>query len=83
MVTALCVIFLFAGILSAQVSTTTTLAGVTPTSPVFGQNVTLTAQVAPAAATGSVTFMDGVTVLGLGPLNGSGTAQMSTQLELR
>jgi hypothetical protein len=77
MVFAVCAIFLFAGILSAQVSTTTNITGFTPSAPVLGQNVTITAQVTPAAATGSVMFMDGANVLGLGPLNGSGIGSLN------
>ena len=51
---------------------------------VFGQSVTFTATVSPAAPgsgtpTGSVTFMDGSTTLGSGTLNGSGAATISTK----
>lgn len=44
---------------------------------IFGQSVTFTATVTPAGAgvpTGVVTFKDGTTVLGTGPLNASGVA---------
>src|SRR5437773_9202190 len=78
MVNAVCAIFVFAGILSAQVSTTTTLTGITPSNPALGQSVSMSAQVTPAGATGSVMFMDGVLVLGLAPLNGSGATQLNT-----
>ena len=60
-----------------QNSTGTALAA-SPASPsVHGQNVTLTATVTPSAATGTVTFKDGVTTLGTGTLSG-GTATYST-----
>jgi hypothetical protein len=48
-------------------------------SPLFGQPFTLTATVTPAVATGKVTFYDGVTILGIAPLNG-GKASASTSL---
>jgi hypothetical protein len=56
--------------------TTTTLTSNTSTA-VFGSNVTLIATVAPAAATGTVTFFDGTTSLGTGTL-ASGSASLST-----
>jgi hypothetical protein len=45
----------------------------------YGQEVTLTATVAPSTATGAVAFYDGVTVLGSGPLS-NGQAQLATPL---
>jgi hypothetical protein len=48
-------------------------------SSVFGNQVILTATVTPAAATGTVTFYDGTTVLGVATLSG-GTASRSTIL---
>ncbi|WP_245601754.1 Ig-like domain-containing protein [Hamadaea tsunoensis] len=61
----------------AGTATTTTLT-TNPVSPVTtGTNVTLTATVAPAAATGSVQFKDGATVLGTGTVSG-GVATFST-----
>jgi len=51
--------------------------GVTPSSSTFGQPVTLTASVSPAAAAGLATFYDGGNVLGDAPIV-SGTATMST-----
>jgi hypothetical protein len=47
---------------------------------VFGQAVTLVAAVTGLGAnpTGTVTFYDGGTVLGTAPLNGSGTAELTT-----
>ena len=48
-------------------------------SSVFGQPITLTANVSPAAATGNVTFYEGSTVLGIGTLSG-GAAQLGTTL---
>jgi sugar lactone lactonase YvrE len=49
-----------------QVASATSLAA-SPSAPVYGQAVQLTATVAPAAATGSVTFLDGATVLATVP----------------
>ena len=43
----------------------------------FGQNVTFTAAVTPSSATGTVTFLDGTTMLGSGTLSG-GTTTFST-----
>jgi hypothetical protein len=56
--------------------TTTTLTSNTSTA-VFGSSVTLIATVAPAAATGTVTFFDGTTSLGTATL-ASGAASIST-----
>ena len=69
--------FLFCGLLNAQTATTTTLSSVTPASPLFGQTVTLTAQVSPAAP-GTVAFLDGGALVGVGTLNGSGVARATT-----
>ena len=69
--------FLLCSLLNGQTATTTTLAAVTPASPLFGQAVTLVAQVAPTAP-GTVSFMDGGVLIGVGTLNGSGAAQVTT-----
>jgi len=69
---------LFAGVLSAQVATTTTLTSLPSSTSSLSQSVTLTASVTPGGATGNVTFMDGVAVLGVGTLNLNGTASFST-----
>jgi hypothetical protein len=66
------------GLVNAQIATTTTLTSITPTAPVFGQVVTITAQVTPALAPGSVSFMDGGVLVGVRALNASGVAQMTT-----
>ncbi len=61
-------------------STTTTLTSA-PNPSLYGQAVTLTAQVTPAsgpAPTGTVNFVRGATALGTGTLNSSGTASVST-----
>jgi hypothetical protein len=66
------------GTLSAPVPTTTALsADVTPA--VVGQTVNLTATVTRGAGipTGTVTFMDGSTVLGAATLDGTGTASLA------
>jgi len=56
----------------AQVTTTALVANPNPSVP--GQNVTLMATVTPATATGTVSFFDGASLLGNGPLiNGSAT----------
>ncbi|HEY6196178.1 MAG TPA: Ig-like domain repeat protein [Candidatus Eisenbacteria bacterium] len=59
-----------------QATTTASLAS-TPNPSVTGQSVTLTATVAPAAASGSVEFFDGATSLGTATLSG-GTASIAT-----
>ena len=56
-------------------TTTTLMSSLNPSMP--GQSVTVTATVAPATATGTVTFMDGANMLGTGPLSG-GTTTFST-----
>src|SRR5271156_6506851 len=61
---------------SGTTSTTTTLAA-SNTAPSTNVAVTLTAVVAPAAATGSVMFYDGATVLGTATLS-SGMATLAT-----
>ncbi len=64
---------------TAPVSTTTTLlSSLNPST--FAQPVTLTAMVTPLSATGEVTFLDGIAVLGIGALNQSGIATISTNL---
>jgi hypothetical protein len=57
------------------VTTTTLASSVNPST--FGASVTFTATVAPAAASGTVTFKDGTNTLGTGTLSG-GTATYST-----
>jgi hypothetical protein len=67
---------------SAPVSTTTALTS-SLSSSVDGQAITLTAQITPSLVgtpTGTVTFSDGAAILGTGPLNGSGSASISTSL---
>lgn len=66
----------------SAVPTTTTLA-VSPTQPSLGQTVDLTATVAPAGTntgtpTGTVTFLDGASVLGTSSVNSSGVATLAT-----
>lgn len=56
---------------------TTTGIGSSLNPSTYGANVTFTATVSPAAATGTVTFKDGATTLGTGTLS-SGTATYST-----
>jgi YD repeat-containing protein len=52
-----------------QIATTTNVV-VNPASPVYGQAVTLTATVAGSAPTGTVTFAEGSTTLGVATLSG-------------
>jgi hypothetical protein len=59
-------------------ATTVTL-DATPTPAVFGASVALTATITPGAATGRVTFFDGVQVLGSAPIAG-GIATLNTVL---
>jgi hypothetical protein len=59
-----------------QVSTTLSLTSA-PNPSIFGQSVTFTATVSPVAASGTVTFTEGATVLGTGTL-ASGVATFST-----
>ncbi|MDR3702882.1 MAG: FG-GAP-like repeat-containing protein [Candidatus Sulfopaludibacter sp.] len=61
-----------------QLPSATTLSAA-PNPAVFGTLVTLTATVTPAAATGTVTFYDGATVLGVAPVL-SGVATFPTTL---
>ena len=60
------------------VATTTTLTA--PSGSNYGASVTLTATVASASGTpgGTVTFLSGSTAIGMGTLNGSGVATLST-----
>ena len=58
-----------------QASSTTSLTSA-PNPSIFGQNVILTATVVPGGATGTVTFYDGTTSLGTGPVSG-GTATLN------
>ncbi len=50
-----------------------------PGTATLGQAITMTATVAPASATGKVTFYDGTTILGVSPL-ASGQASFTTRL---
>jgi len=56
---------------------TSTSVGTSGSPSVYGSSVTFTATVLPTTATGTVTFYDGVTVLGTGTLT-AGTATFST-----
>ena len=67
-----------AEIAAAATSTTTGLAS-SANPATYGQAITLTATVSPSAATGKVTFYDGVTVLGTSSL-ASGVATLTTRL---
>jgi len=64
---------------AAALTPTTTALVSTPNPATLGQAVTLTATVSSAAASGRVTFYDGVIVLGIGKVSG-GRATLSTTL---
>src|SRR5437879_825114 len=66
-------VFYLTQISFAQIPTSITL-GAAPGQSIFGQSVTLTATVTPAAATGKVTFYDSATVLGTATLSGGQTS---------
>jgi hypothetical protein len=61
-----------------QIATTTTLAS-SASAVTYGQPVTLTATVSPPAATGHVTFFDGITILDSAPV-ANGQAAITTSL---
>ena len=65
-------------LLGTKASSTTVLTS-SQTPSVYGQSVTLTATVSPSAATGSVTYYDGVTIIGTAALRG-GQASLTTVL---
>ena len=62
---------------TSTLTATTTALTTSSTSTTTGTSVTLTATVTPSAATGTVTFLDGTTSLGTGPLI-SGKATLAT-----
>jgi YVTN family beta-propeller protein len=64
-------------VIADPISSTTNLTSA-PNPSVLGQSVTFTATVTPAGATGTVTFTEGLILLGTGTLNGSGTATFTT-----
>ncbi len=64
---------------TAALTPTTTTLSLPGVSSVFGHSVTLTASVTPVAATGKVTFYDGVSIIGTSSLTG-GQATLSTTL---
>ncbi|MGD0796992.1 MAG: Ig-like domain repeat protein [Acidobacteriaceae bacterium] len=55
---------------TASPAATTNTLSASNTSPAAGASVTLTATLAPAGATGTVTFLDGVNTIGTGTLSG-------------
>jgi hypothetical protein len=62
---------------NTSVGPTTTILASSSSTSAYGQSVTFTATVAPSSATGTVTFLDGLTTLGTGTLSG-GTATYTT-----
>lgn len=71
--------FFFSALTAIGQTATTTALGISPAPSTFGTSVVLTATVSPAAATGKVTFYDGVQALGTSALSG-GTATFQTVL---
>ena len=71
----LCLIIVAA---SAQTVTTATIQSSVATAT-LGQTVKFTASVSPASATGTMTFFDGVNILGIEPLS-NGQAMLTTSL---
>ena len=69
----------------AATANTTTTVTFSPSSPVFGQSVTLTATVAPTTSgtpTGTVQFLNGTTLLGTGTLSDGVATYNATSLAL-
>ena len=64
-----------AGIAQAAGISTITTIGAAPSTPVFGQAVTITATVFPAAAGGSVSFLDRGILVGTAAVSAAGVAQ--------
>ena len=64
----------------AGVTPSSVALAILPTPSSFGQQVTLTATVTPAAATGQVSFYDGVTMLGAGTISASKATLKTTLL---
>jgi len=69
--------FRFSSCGQSRVVTTTSLIA-SPNPSIFGQSVTLTATVAPSAVTGTVTFSDGSSALGMSTIGAGGVATLST-----
>ena len=67
-------------IASAQLTATTTVLTVSPSSPALGAPVLLTATVSPGTPTGSVTFFDRATYLGRSPLSNAIATLQTLQL---
>jgi hypothetical protein len=65
--TRLALAVIFVSLAAAQTPTAVTLTSSANPSA-FGQRVTLSADVSPSSADGSVTFYDGMTVLGIRPV---------------
>jgi hypothetical protein len=68
----------------APAATTTTTLGTSAPTAVFGQTVLLTASVNSLAGVpvGTVTFLDGTTVLGTAPVNAAGQATLGVSLDV-
>jgi len=62
---------------TSTLTATTTTVSASATSDTYGTSITLTANVTPSAATGTVTFFDGSTQIGTGTLS-SGAATLTT-----
>jgi hypothetical protein len=69
-VLAVGLLLLLCFLLNAQLISVTTLRSITPAAPLFGQTVTLTAQVSSPPGSGTVSFLDGgVLVTATGPFS--------------
>ena len=69
------VLLLFLAVASIDAATLTLTSSPNPS--VYGRQVTLTATVAPAGATGKVTFYDGINIIGVSTISGT-TATLNT-----
>jgi hypothetical protein len=70
----------YAGTALSSFVLTTTPATITPNTPLFRKTVTFTATIAPTAASGTVSFVDGTTLLGTATLSGGVASINTTQL---
>ncbi len=69
-----------AGTLTVTTTPTTTTLTASPSTPQYGDPVTLTASVSPAAATGTISFFDGPVLLGSGAVSNGGATLVTSTL---
>jgi hypothetical protein len=72
-------VFLAAAVMAPHLGAQTLTLTASSSTALFGSPVTLTATLTPAGGTGTVTFFDGVTILGVRPVT-NGAASMTTTL---